>query len=132
MLETEIWPTLYLALHKRGIPIVLASARLSERSVRRYGRFGALGSRLLSSGVTVCAQSAVDAQRFIAVGATPDNVRVTGNVKFDLQIPCGDRGSGTPAPRRMGRRRETRLDRGQHARRRGGRRARRTRRRAAS
>jgi 3-deoxy-D-manno-octulosonic-acid transferase len=88
MLETEIWPTLYFALQKRGIPIVLASARLSERSVRRYARFGALGSRLLSNGVTVCAQTAADAQRFIAVGAAPDNVRVTGNVKFDLQIPA--------------------------------------------
>ena len=94
MLETEIWPTLYFALHKRGIPIVLASARLSERSVRRYARFGALGSRLLSSGVTVCAQTAVDAQRFIAVGATPDNVRVTGNVKFDLQIPAATVAAG--------------------------------------
>ena len=73
---------------------MLASARLSERSVRRYARFGALGSRLLSSGVTVCAQSAVDAQRFIAVGATPDNVRVTGNVKFDLQIPAATVAAG--------------------------------------
>jgi 3-deoxy-D-manno-octulosonic-acid transferase len=88
MLETEIWPTLYFALQQRGIPIVLASARLSERSVRRYALFGALGSRLLSRGVTVCAQTASDARRFIAVGATPDNVRVTGNVKFDLQIPA--------------------------------------------
>jgi 3-deoxy-D-manno-octulosonic-acid transferase len=88
MVETEIWPTLYFALQQRGIPIVLASARLSERSVRRYATFGRLGSRLLGRGVTVCAQTAIDAQRFVAVGADPDRVRVTGNVKFDLQIPA--------------------------------------------
>jgi 3-deoxy-D-manno-octulosonic-acid transferase len=88
MLETEIWPTLYFALKKRGIPIVLASARLSERSVRRYVRFGSLGSRLLANGVTVCAQSAADAERFVAVGAARERVHVTGNVKFDLEIPA--------------------------------------------
>jgi 3-deoxy-D-manno-octulosonic-acid transferase len=87
MLETEIWPTLYFALRKRGTPIVLASARLSESSVRRYARFGSLGHRLLANGVTVCAQTPVDAERFVAVGAARERVHVTGNVKFDLEIP---------------------------------------------
>jgi 3-deoxy-D-manno-octulosonic-acid transferase len=94
MLETEIWPTLYFALKQRATPIVLASARLSERSVRRYARFGSLGSRLLSRGVTVCAQTDADAARFLAVGAARERVHVTGNVKFDLEIPAATIAAG--------------------------------------
>jgi 3-deoxy-D-manno-octulosonic-acid transferase len=88
IVETEIWPALFFALQARGIPIVLASARLSERSVRRYAQFGDLGRRLLGHGVAICAQTATDAERFVAAGAARASVRVTGNMKFDLQIPA--------------------------------------------
>ena len=74
---------------ERGMPIVLGerAACRSARS-RRYRRFGALGRRLLSNGVTVCAQTAADAERFDPVGAARRARDVTGNVKFDLQIPA--------------------------------------------
>ena len=87
ILETEIWPALYRELGRRGIPIVMASARLSQRSVDRFRRVGSLIRDVVAHGVVIGAQTAIDAERFRAIGAQPDRVRVTGNIKLDLQIP---------------------------------------------
>ncbi|MCM2310245.1 MAG: lipid IV(A) 3-deoxy-D-manno-octulosonic acid transferase [Steroidobacteraceae bacterium] len=88
IMETEIWPTLYHALGMRGIPLVMASARVSTRSVDRYRRMASLFRTTLSHGILIGAQTAADADRFRAIGAAPDRVRVTGNVKFDMEIPA--------------------------------------------
>jgi 3-deoxy-D-manno-octulosonic-acid transferase len=88
ILETEIWPTLYGVLHRRGIPIVLASARLTQRSVASYRRLGDLFAGALSTGVAIGAQTEADAERFRSVGAPASQVTVTGNIKFDLEIPA--------------------------------------------
>jgi 3-deoxy-D-manno-octulosonic-acid transferase len=87
IVETEIWPTLYHELGRRRIPLVMASARVSVRSVERYRRMAALSRETLSHGILIGAQSAADARRFRAIGAAPERVRVTGNVKFDLEVP---------------------------------------------
>jgi 3-deoxy-D-manno-octulosonic-acid transferase len=87
IVETEIWPTLYHELGRRRIPLVMASARVSTRSVDRYRRMASLFRETLSHGILIGAQSAADAERFRAIGAAPDRVRVTGNVKFDLEVP---------------------------------------------
>jgi 3-deoxy-D-manno-octulosonic-acid transferase len=87
ILETELWPTLYRQLARRRVPVVLASARLSERSVRRYRRVPGLVRATLAHHVHVCAQTEADASRFVAIGAPPGRVRVTGNVKYDIDIP---------------------------------------------
>lgn len=88
ILETEIWPTLYHALGRRGVPLVLASARVSTRSVDRYRRMASLFRDTLSHGILIGAQTAADAERFRTIGAAADRVRVTGNVKFDMEIPA--------------------------------------------
>ncbi len=85
VMETELWPNLFDACRRRGIPTMLANARLSLRSVARYRRFGALFRGALA-GVTVAAQSAEDAGRFVAIGADPARTLVVGNVKFDLGV----------------------------------------------
>ena len=87
ILETEIWPTLYHALGRRRIPLVMASARVSTRSVDRYRRMASLFAETLSHGILIGAQTAADAERFRAIGAAPGRVRVTGNVKYDMEIP---------------------------------------------
>jgi len=87
ILETEIWPTLYRELHRRRIPLVMGSARVTERSVRRYRRMAALFREALSEGILIGAQTTEDAERFRAIGAPAERVRVTGNVKYDLEIP---------------------------------------------
>jgi 3-deoxy-D-manno-octulosonic-acid transferase len=86
VLETEIWPTLYDTLGRRGIPLVMASARVSARSVNRYRRMASLFKETLSHGILIGAQSATDAERFRAIGAAPGRIVVTGNVKFDMEI----------------------------------------------
>jgi len=87
MLETEIWPNLFDACGAAQVPIVLASARLSERSLRRYLRLGSAWRRVLTPLVQVAAQSAADAQRFAQLGVPPARIAVTGNLKADLTVP---------------------------------------------
>ena len=93
IMETELWPNLFRECQRRAIPVVLASARLSAKSVARYRRFGALFSGLFSN-VTVAAQSTEDAERFKSIGAAADRTRAIGNVKFDLAVDAGLLGTG--------------------------------------
>ncbi len=87
--ETEIWPNLLAACERQGVPRVLVSARVSARSLRRYRR---MMPRLMRDAVyafaVISAQSEVDRQRFIALGADPALVVVGGNLKFDLPLPA--------------------------------------------
>ncbi|HYB43249.1 MAG TPA: 3-deoxy-D-manno-octulosonic acid transferase [Candidatus Methylomirabilis sp.] len=89
-LETELWPNFFRALASRGIPAMVANGRISDRSFRRYRLVRRLVARMLR-GVSVFAmQSAEDARRIIALGAPPDRVVVTGNLKVDLPAEAGD------------------------------------------
>jgi 3-deoxy-D-manno-octulosonic-acid transferase len=92
--ETELWPNLYHQCGHRRIPLVLASARISPRSVSRYRKLGSLFRDALSRGVVVAAQGESDADRFKTLGADPDRTHVTGNIKFDFSVPfdIGERG----------------------------------------
>lgn len=85
--ETELWPNLYHECGRRGIPLVLASARISPRSVSRYRKLGSLFRNALSSGIVVAAQGEGDAERFKSLGADPDRTHITGNIKFDFSVP---------------------------------------------
>jgi 3-deoxy-D-manno-octulosonic-acid transferase len=85
IMETELWPNLLHECGGRGVPVLFASARLAARSVPRYRRFGALFAAGLRNA-WVAAQSPVDAERFIALGADPARTHVVGNLKFDLRL----------------------------------------------
>ena len=85
--ETELWPNLYRECGRRRVPLVLASARISARSVGRYQRLGALFRDTLSQAVVVAAQGEGDAERFRALGAAAASTHVTGNLKFDFELP---------------------------------------------
>jgi 3-deoxy-D-manno-octulosonic-acid transferase len=87
VLETEIWPNLYHECGRRGVPLVLASARVSMRSLRRYRILFRLIRDTLAHGIVIGAQSATDAERFRALGAHPARTHVTGNIKFDFELP---------------------------------------------
>ena len=86
VLETELWPNLYLQCRRRGVPLLIASARLSARSARRYRLLGTLVREALAMA-TVAAQSEADAERFVSIGAAGDRLHVTGNLKFDFTPP---------------------------------------------
>jgi 3-deoxy-D-manno-octulosonic-acid transferase len=94
VLETEIWPNLYRGCGVRDIPLVLVSARISPKSVRSYRRLLPLFRETLSHGIIIAAQSEADAERFLSLGAAPERTRVTGNIKFDVELPpdLADRG----------------------------------------
>jgi 3-deoxy-D-manno-octulosonic-acid transferase len=85
--ETELWPNLYHECGRQRVPLVLASARLSPRSVERYRRLGSLFRETLAHGVVVAAQGEADASRFRSLGSDPGNTHVTGNLKFDFSVP---------------------------------------------
>ncbi len=85
LMETELWPNLIHAAARAGIPLVLANARLSERSARGYARLPALARASLRSIDVVAAQSEADAARLLRLGAS--SVHVTGNLKFDITPP---------------------------------------------
>jgi len=86
IMEREIWPNLYHACNRRGIPLLIASARLTERSTRLYQRLIALFAPVLAGDVTIAAQTENDARRFRAIGVAAGRVHVTGNVKFDMDV----------------------------------------------
>ena len=82
LMETELWPNLLAQCAQKGIAVMLANARLSEKSARGYQRWRALAGPALRSLAAVCAQSAADAERLRALGAPA--VEVAGNLKFDI------------------------------------------------
>ncbi len=79
--ELELWPNLLAAANRRGIPVIVANARMSERSFLGYSRIRWLVCRMLGQVAVISARSAEDAERFIALGGR--DVRVTGSMKFD-------------------------------------------------
>ncbi|HEY6454593.1 MAG TPA: lipid IV(A) 3-deoxy-D-manno-octulosonic acid transferase [Steroidobacteraceae bacterium] len=87
VLETEIWPNLFGACASAQVPLVLASARLSERSARRYRWVGSALRKSLAAVVQVAAQTPADAQRFADLGVPVSHIEVTGNLKADLAVP---------------------------------------------
>ncbi|WP_455384598.1 lipid IV(A) 3-deoxy-D-manno-octulosonic acid transferase [Acidihalobacter prosperus] len=91
-METEIWPNLFAGCARRGVPVLIANARLSERSARAYARVAGLTSATLARVAMVAARDASDEQRFKALGAP--RVVVAGNLKYDLEVPAAARESG--------------------------------------
>jgi 3-deoxy-D-manno-octulosonic-acid transferase len=86
IMETEIWPNLYRGCGIRNIPLILVSARISPRSVPGYRRLMPLIKETLSHGIIIAAQTQVDADRFLELGANPSRTWVTGNIKFDVEL----------------------------------------------
>jgi 3-deoxy-D-manno-octulosonic-acid transferase len=101
ILETELWPNLLRECRSRRIPVVVASARISPRTANRYRKLASLFRAALVD-VTIAAQSVADAERFKALGAV--NVQVTGNIKFDIEIPDAVRAAGSALREKFGKR----------------------------
>jgi 3-deoxy-D-manno-octulosonic-acid transferase len=83
--ETEFWPNLLNGCFRRGIPVAVVNARISDRSWPRYRRMRALWRPVLSRLAQVLAQSETDAQRMRAIGCAADRVSTAGNLKFDVR-----------------------------------------------
>ncbi len=86
IIETELWPNHIHQCARRGIPVALANGRLSARSARGYARFSRLTAPMLAEMSLLAVQTQVEAERFLALGARPECVQVTGSIKFDLNV----------------------------------------------
>lgn len=86
--ETEFWPNFLRLAHAGGARIAVVNARISDRSWPSYRRFRGLLRRLLANVNLFLAQTPEDAARLRDIGATPERVRVTGNLKFDVPAPA--------------------------------------------
>ncbi|GAB5497902.1 MAG: lipid IV(A) 3-deoxy-D-manno-octulosonic acid transferase [Pseudohongiellaceae bacterium] len=84
LMETELWPNLIHACHRRDIPLLLANGRLSAKSAQNYRRIAGVARQMLSSLNRIGAQSQDDADRFVFLGAGEHRVMVTGSLKFQL------------------------------------------------
>ena len=87
IVETELWPNLLRASHEFGARIILINARLSTRSFRRYRLLRPFMRRVLEHVDMICAQSEADADRFRLLGAPPERIALSGNLKFDSEPP---------------------------------------------
>lgn len=94
LIETELWPHWLLRARHEQVPVAVVSARLSERSARRYRGLGG-GLRKLVSGLAgVLCQGEEDQQRWLSLGAASDRTHIVGNLKSDgLPEPATDRGA---------------------------------------
>jgi 3-deoxy-D-manno-octulosonic-acid transferase len=94
VMEREIWPNLFRACDRRNVPLVFASARLSPTSMWRFGWTSSLIRGVLARNASIAAQTSGDAERFQAIGADPSRVKVTGNIKFDIEVDDTVRSAG--------------------------------------
>jgi 3-deoxy-D-manno-octulosonic-acid transferase len=101
LMETELWPNLLAACSSQGVPVVLANARMSERSAGGYRRWRALMGPGIRSLAAVCAQSEADAERLRSLGAR--RVETTGNLKFDVALDPGQLAAGREWKEKVGR-----------------------------
>ncbi len=102
IMETELWPNIFHFCHARGIPLVLANARLSEQSAVKYRPVRRLLAETLAKASVIAAQTEQDAQRLIALGADPNYVHVTGSIKFDIKLTASLREEAAVLRRRWG------------------------------
>ena len=98
LLETELWPHWLLRAQRERIPVAIVSARLSERSARRYRRLGGEFQKVVAGLAAVLCQGEDDQQRWLALGAAPARTRIVGNLKSDgLPEPVSDRSAARAA-----------------------------------
>src|SRR3989338_5002162 len=86
MVETEIWPNLLKEIESARIPSILINGRISDRSFGKYKLATFFLKKILEKVTLLCMQSGTDAERIIQLGAEKEKVRVTGSMKFDIEI----------------------------------------------
>lgn len=86
VIETELWPNLIQQLYRRNVPFIVANARLSARSARRYGKVRARLQGMWSQISLIAPQDQISGKRFLALGYAESKLKLTGNIKYDLTI----------------------------------------------
>ncbi|THB75194.1 MAG: 3-deoxy-D-manno-octulosonic acid transferase [Gammaproteobacteria bacterium] len=116
IMETEIWPNLFSALNRRSIPLFIANARLSKKSMSGYQKVSGLVAEALSNVSHICARDNSDLERFRRLMKDKDKVSATGNIKFDITIDSEQISAGTDFKRKyLGRDRKVMIAASTHA-----------------
>ena len=102
VMETEIWPNLILHCGKKRIPLIYANVRLSEQSFVGYRRFKSLFAPVLNQVTWFAIQSQSDAHRVSKLGVPEEKIKITGSMKFDMQIPPSVAEAGQSVRRQLG------------------------------
>jgi 3-deoxy-D-manno-octulosonic-acid transferase len=87
IMETEIWPNFFFEAASQGIPVVIANARISDNSIGAYRRLVQFIRPALKRVSQIGAQSRMDAERLVEIGADSNRISITGNLKFDVDLP---------------------------------------------
>ncbi|KMN83152.1 lipid IV(A) 3-deoxy-D-manno-octulosonic acid transferase [Chromobacterium alkanivorans] len=103
LMETELWPNLIHAAAEQGVPLFLANARLSEKSLNGYLKISGLISPAVAALSAVAAQTPEDGERLRQLGA--QEIEVCGNTKYDIQPPPAQLALAEEFKSRIGRRR---------------------------
>ena len=85
IMETELWPNLLHFCAKKGVPVLLANARLSSKSEKQYKKIKWFMTKILRNINVIATQSQIDTERFINIGAS--SVKTIGNIKYDMSLP---------------------------------------------
>ncbi len=104
IMETELWPNLIHACHHENVPVLVANARLSEKSKKGYQKFSSLMQPMLESITAIAAQHSPDANRFSELGIDDKKLQVTGSVKFDISIDAQTTAATNQLKRSIGKR----------------------------
>lgn len=88
LMETELWPNLIAGCRRASVPLIMANARLSERSARGYQRIRQLTREMFDGLTLVATQTQTDRERFRRLGMPADKVHAVGNLKFELSLPA--------------------------------------------
>lgn len=86
IMETELWPNTLQMCTNKNVPIILANARMSERSARGYKRFYKTTQGLINLLDYVAVQNQADGDRFLSLGLNQQRLSITGSIKFDIRI----------------------------------------------
>jgi 3-deoxy-D-manno-octulosonic-acid transferase len=86
IMETELWPNFLKQLNKFAVPSLLANGRLSQKSLKKYQKHSAFSRQVFAQISQIAAQYQSDKDNFLSLGATPDNLHLVGNIKFDIQL----------------------------------------------
>ncbi len=85
VVEKEVWPNTFRALNKKGVPIIVANGTISDRSFKRFERYGFFFRGVFGMIDYFCARADVDRGRAVKAGVKKDRAKTFGNLKFDIQ-----------------------------------------------
>jgi len=88
IMETELWPNLFHACGRQRIPLVVSNVRMSEKSMNGYLKVGSLAGSTLKQVTILACQGSADAERMARIGAKPEQIRITGSLKFEYRFPA--------------------------------------------